>query len=238
MARLIILAESGERTVELGPNTTIGRHPRETITIVDKCVHKTHCKIELDDGEWVLEDAGSLNGTFVGGERLSGPRRLRDGDKIRVGATQLLFEDGSTPHVSPPKPVEVPEHHRILELFPALSSRVPPSARVYRNHASGFVYEGLTTTDDETAQIWSYKGGIGALSPTRLDAFLAVVRGRSTEEILVVMVSGGRTFNFLEKCLSPWEEKLPTAQSALDEALRRWDRGESVYYLHRFTEYQ
>jgi pSer/pThr/pTyr-binding forkhead associated (FHA) protein len=43
------------------------------------------------DGVWV-HDLGSTNGTFVNGERLERPRRLVDGDVVRVGSTELRFE--------------------------------------------------------------------------------------------------------------------------------------------------
>jgi pSer/pThr/pTyr-binding forkhead associated (FHA) protein len=39
-----------------------------------------------------LEDLGSKNGTFVGGERLSSPRVLAEGDEIRLGlAVRLVY---------------------------------------------------------------------------------------------------------------------------------------------------
>jgi pSer/pThr/pTyr-binding forkhead associated (FHA) protein len=40
---------------------------------------------------WV-EDVGSTNGTFVNGVKLDGPRRLTNGDVIRVGETDLRFD--------------------------------------------------------------------------------------------------------------------------------------------------
>ena len=39
----------------------------------------------------VIDDGLSRNGTFVNGERISGRRRLRDGDIIRVGASTITF---------------------------------------------------------------------------------------------------------------------------------------------------
>jgi pSer/pThr/pTyr-binding forkhead associated (FHA) protein len=37
-------------------------------------------------------DLGSTNGTFVNGERLDGRQRLRDGDVVQIGDTELRFE--------------------------------------------------------------------------------------------------------------------------------------------------
>jgi pSer/pThr/pTyr-binding forkhead associated (FHA) protein len=43
------------------------------------------------DGVWV-QDLGSTNGTLVNGVRIDGPRRLEPGDVVRVGETDLRFE--------------------------------------------------------------------------------------------------------------------------------------------------
>ena len=43
------------------------------------------------DGVWV-QDLGSTNGTYLNGTRLDGPRRLARGDIVRVGETDLRYE--------------------------------------------------------------------------------------------------------------------------------------------------
>ena len=43
------------------------------------------------DGVWV-EDIGSTNGTYVNGVRLESPRRLKPGDVVRIGETDLRFD--------------------------------------------------------------------------------------------------------------------------------------------------
>jgi pSer/pThr/pTyr-binding forkhead associated (FHA) protein len=40
----------------------------------------------------VINDLGSTNGTFLNGERLTGDRRINDGDIITVGSVSLRFE--------------------------------------------------------------------------------------------------------------------------------------------------
>ena len=48
----------------------------------------------------MLEDLGSKNGTFLQGERLTGPAELRHGDQIRIGhhaaVLRFLVDDGRT----------------------------------------------------------------------------------------------------------------------------------------------
>jgi pSer/pThr/pTyr-binding forkhead associated (FHA) protein len=54
-------------------------------------VSRRHARIVVGEGEAVIEDLDSRNGTYVSGERLSKPRKLENGDKIKVGAASLLF---------------------------------------------------------------------------------------------------------------------------------------------------
>jgi len=73
-----------ERRVESG--STIGREGCD-ITVSDPDVSRRHAKVAIDDGQLSIEDLGSTNGTFVNGERIDQPRRLSDGDEVRIGAT-------------------------------------------------------------------------------------------------------------------------------------------------------
>jgi pSer/pThr/pTyr-binding forkhead associated (FHA) protein len=72
---------------------TIGRGGRNDIELRgDDFASALHARFEpRADGVWV-EDAGSTNGTFVNGARIEGARRLRPGDVVRVGETDLRYE--------------------------------------------------------------------------------------------------------------------------------------------------
>jgi len=96
MARLILATADGTQSVELRPTNTLGRHPNNSIQLLDKIVSKEHCIIELRDGHWILRDLGSLNGTYINSDRVNGERPLRHGDEIALGATRARFDDGST----------------------------------------------------------------------------------------------------------------------------------------------
>ena len=96
MARLILATADGTQSVELRPTNTLGRHPNNSIQLLDKIVSKEHCVIELRDGHWILRDLGSLNGTYINSERVAGERPLRHGDEIALGATRARFDDGTT----------------------------------------------------------------------------------------------------------------------------------------------
>jgi hypothetical protein len=58
----------------------------------DDQVSRLHAQFERLEEDWTVVDDGlSRNGTFVNGERVSGRRRLADGDSVRFGATTMTF---------------------------------------------------------------------------------------------------------------------------------------------------
>lgn len=73
--------------------STIGRRSEMDLSIPwDGQVSGLHTELLCLGGEWTIADDGlSTNGTYVGGQRISGRQRLRDGDRIRVGATILAY---------------------------------------------------------------------------------------------------------------------------------------------------
>src|SRR5258706_8696692 len=103
MARLILATAEGQQAIELRPINSLGRHPNNTIQLLDKIVSKEHCILEQRDGQFILRDLGSLNGTYINGERVRGEQVLRHGDEIAFGSTRARYDDGSSPlNFAPP----------------------------------------------------------------------------------------------------------------------------------------
>lgn len=69
--------------------TVIGRGPEAQVQLPDNTVSRQHARITVRNGDPVLEDLGSSNGTFVNGERVH-ERALKDGDKIEIGHVSIL----------------------------------------------------------------------------------------------------------------------------------------------------
>jgi adenylate cyclase len=106
MARILLVSPDGQQVVELRDFNSLGRHPSNTIQLLDKIVSKEHCIVERRGPTHVLRDLGSLNGTYVNGERVNGERELKHGDDIALGGTRARYDDGSgrpmpTPQVHP-----------------------------------------------------------------------------------------------------------------------------------------
>ena len=72
---------------------TIGRRTDNHLALEwDGEVSRVHAELERVAGEWAVVDDGlSRNGTFVNGERVTGRRRLRDGDRVVFGETPVLY---------------------------------------------------------------------------------------------------------------------------------------------------
>lgn len=70
--------------------TVIGRHPDCEIFLHDVTVSRRHSEVRREDGTFVLADLGSLNGSYVNGERAE-ERVLRSGDEVQIGRFKLLY---------------------------------------------------------------------------------------------------------------------------------------------------
>jgi hypothetical protein len=87
-----IVANDGERVqIALDP-ITIGRHPDCDVVLNDQEVSRQHAEVRREDGQFLVVDLGSLNGTKVNGAGVKAPRPLEDGDVITIGAHTLRFE--------------------------------------------------------------------------------------------------------------------------------------------------
>ena len=78
------------RTYTLSNALSIGRLDDNDIIIDDDTfISSHHARIEVrPEGVWVV-DMKSTNGSFVNGQRLTGERSVRKGDRIQVGSTVL-----------------------------------------------------------------------------------------------------------------------------------------------------
>jgi pSer/pThr/pTyr-binding forkhead associated (FHA) protein len=74
-----------------GPLSNVGRGSHNDVVIVDSSVSDQHAKIIRRDGSWYLQDAGSTNGSYVGGKRIEGEVRLEGSPDVRFGSIKLSF---------------------------------------------------------------------------------------------------------------------------------------------------
>ncbi|MER3386785.1 MAG: FHA domain-containing protein [Microcella pacifica] len=95
-------ASSGLLIVRRGPNTgarflldsdvtVAGRHPDADIFLDDVTVSRKHASFLRHGSQFSVRDLGSLNGTFMAGERIEETVPLVDGSEVQVGKFHLTF---------------------------------------------------------------------------------------------------------------------------------------------------
>jgi pSer/pThr/pTyr-binding forkhead associated (FHA) protein len=109
--RVIEGIDKGRVFRDLPTPVTIGREEGNLVRLNDERVSRYHAKVQHDNGEIILTDLESTNGTRVNNTVVQ-IRRLRPGDRISIGRSQLLF--GSD--------------EEIQERLAALSALTTPSA--------------------------------------------------------------------------------------------------------------
>lgn len=98
-----IAADSAVLVVSRGPNAgsrfvvvdraSIGRHPDSDFFLDDVTVSRRHAEVRREGAGFTLKDNGSLNGTYVNGERVEAAP-LENGDEIRIGKYVIVFLRG------------------------------------------------------------------------------------------------------------------------------------------------
>ena len=81
---------AGESFRPAGARTRIGRSPDCDIFLDDVTVSRNHAVLVEEDGQFHVEDQGSLNGTFVNRKRID-RAPLHEGDELQVGKYRLTF---------------------------------------------------------------------------------------------------------------------------------------------------
>lgn len=71
--------------------TSVGRHPDSDIFLDDITVSRHHARFVRRGAEMMVEDLGSLNGTYVNRTLVDGSAVLRLGDEVQIGKFRLVF---------------------------------------------------------------------------------------------------------------------------------------------------
>ena len=89
-ARRAARAGAGSRYLLDTDLSTVGRHPESDIFLDDITVSRRHVEFRRQDGAFRVHDVGSLNGTYVNGDRVD-DAELQNGDEVRIGKFRLIF---------------------------------------------------------------------------------------------------------------------------------------------------
>ena len=85
---VIVDGKNAGMTFPLPQSCTLGRARDNSIVVSDQFVSSHHARIyKGKKGEWVLEDLGSTNGTYLDEKQIAGPVIIKPGQLMRLGAT-------------------------------------------------------------------------------------------------------------------------------------------------------
>jgi len=82
-------ADQAGRSYPLEGEVSIGRAAGCQITLDDTYSSQIHARVFTRDGQWLVEDLGSTNGTWLNRHKVSGPMVLQRGDRLQIGNTVM-----------------------------------------------------------------------------------------------------------------------------------------------------
>jgi len=91
----LVVVDSGPSSIlpgtsfDLESQTNIGRGPTNVIQIPDSFISAEHTRLWFRNGTWYVQDAGSVNGTYVNNQPAREALPAKPGDIIRVGYIQF-----------------------------------------------------------------------------------------------------------------------------------------------------
>jgi pSer/pThr/pTyr-binding forkhead associated (FHA) protein len=84
------------REVRVGVELVVGRDETAELVLGDPSVSRRHALVRADGATAVVEDLGSSNGTYINEQPIADPRRVTQGDVIRLGGSALEVRVGPT----------------------------------------------------------------------------------------------------------------------------------------------
>ncbi len=93
-AALIVASghQAGTRYAVTSEVVTVGRHPDSDIFLDDITVSRHHVELTASSAGYDIKDVGSLNGTYLNGQRLEDSEVfLTNGDELQIGKFKLLY---------------------------------------------------------------------------------------------------------------------------------------------------
>jgi hypothetical protein len=87
--RVVEPADQRGRAFALGDEITVGRAAGCQVTLDDTFVSQLHARVFTRDGQVLVEDLGSTNGTYLNRRKVAGPMVMKRGDQLQIGSTVM-----------------------------------------------------------------------------------------------------------------------------------------------------
>ncbi|WP_433331156.1 FHA domain-containing protein FhaB/FipA [Spirillospora sp. CA-294931] len=87
---VVVQGERAGTVIDLtGVPITIGRANDSTLVVTDDYASSRHARLFAQDGQWIVEDLGSTNGTYLGRTKVTRPMPVPPGVPVRIGKTVI-----------------------------------------------------------------------------------------------------------------------------------------------------
>lgn len=86
--------QQGKRIELASGAARLGREEDSDLVLLDEGVSRRHARIERSGDAWLVMDVGSRNGTLLNGQPLSGVKRLKNGDLLKLGSVIVKYLSG------------------------------------------------------------------------------------------------------------------------------------------------
>jgi len=234
--KLHITGPYGTKAVSVDNELSVGRTELATLVLDDSGLSRVNTTFFIDEGELLVADENSTNGTFVNGERLEGrPRILKNGDRIKIGTyTEIRVEIGDSASASvvaeTPKPISPSQPSAPAPVsVPKTAAKPKPT----RNGANTQLY--LIVGSAVMTLLILIFGGIGIYLILRGDSRggtgtkSQMIASSSAIPVRVIDPLGGEDEDNLDDLIASWEtaEKEIDASSVADVTVDASDTAEA-----------
>lgn len=216
-----------------GRALSLGRAPDNDVVLQNGRASGRHAVIRPEGSAYIVEDQGSTNGVLVNGERIGGPRTLRNGDRIMLGDEEFTFSDPAAEEI--PQTIAEPFHPPAPPPTPAPART--PAARSPAAASSG---AGPARTDAMgSIREWSKSPGVQQVS-SQIDtnALMKSIVVGIVSGVTFFLISAGASLTGIGViclCLIPIAYALTglaygyfTEQNGFPVSLGRWTLGGAV----------
>ena len=109
-ARRYLFTDEAGREFPLAEGVTrVGRDPASNeIVLADTSISSRHAAIEVTSSAVVLRDLGSANGTYLNGVAIHRPVQLGEGNRVRFGDRELIFQRQASQPSAVPRGIPTP----------------------------------------------------------------------------------------------------------------------------------
>jgi Nif-specific regulatory protein len=224
-----------------GESVTVGRAPTNAIVVKDERCSRNHAEVFQSQGQWMLRDLDSRNGTLVDGQRIQNDYHLQAGEIIRIGNSHLAFvhdlsqafPDSNSvlrtaqavdQEMSGELTVGPPDNESVLETY-------EPTTITHRRGQSRF----LEPPEEEDVDVSLPKVGRAAANLCRLAFELA----KATDVVTLANVALDGLFEGTQVDAGALllQARRPTAKQYADNLETIASRSDSAHRYHRVSQF-